>query len=151
MRLLKSAAAAVVLATLLTSCDNNGARGPFSLRLQPGVIEVATCATLAINQIDVDIRVKGSPNWRNVVRYDGRHRFQPGDTFTLGQPVDGMDVVKNQPISAKDLTELSVRMFTAPDTPVQGGFVFPSGAETEWGHWLNTRPQVTAEPCSKNY
>ena len=71
-------------------------------------MEIATCEAIAANVVRVQQAEVGTANWGDVWIAFGDHRFGFADTILVGQPIEGMQVVLDQPLDLGETSRIAV-------------------------------------------
>ena len=139
-------AAAVAATVLLSGCEVGAGYGSAALSLtNDGGIKVAVCVHSDATRVSFSMRERGSGSeWALVAEYVGSHDFRGGDSFKVGEPIEGMRIVNGESIEVADGQEYSLVINGDPERFADWNSVSWIDVENEW---LQVSGSKTQEAC----
>jgi hypothetical protein len=94
---------ALLACSSLVACEVGAGYGYASLRTSQNGLEVAICSAVDAKRLELGVRGNNtSADWVVTGAYVGAHSFSPGDIVRIGDPIDGMKLVKYVAVEPED-------------------------------------------------
>lgn len=144
-------AALTALALVLTACvpflplPESGTKGPLAIRFDTGVLELAVCEAIIVEEMWIDVQEPGGRYEEVFAATSPLGPIERGAVISTAEPPPTFSVATNRDIQL--VPGSAVQASIGGEDALAGAWLI-SAEWLERGGWLSTRGAITQEPCA---